>query len=477
MNKGRHRIFTVGFDLPGGDFEYVSFESDQTLLDADIVLFKPTLGDYHSSEAFQGKPLLSEHSSFSVGERLKHWRSEITAAVNAGKLVVVYLTKPVQCHRYTGITNFSGTGRNRLQTNIVEPVSSYQAVPNLKTVTPKTGKETRLEKDPGYFAEYWNQFSSYSAYEVEIEGEFSKVLLRARSGERIVGAAVHTKLGSLLFLPPLHFGEVNFVRHDAFKKERYWTEEAGQFGARLASSLSGLAEGIRRERSSTPPPAWTAESKYRLAAEADIEHRVTMLTDQITQLNKEKASLRDELSRAGSLRRLLYEQGKQLESAVLEALDLLGFKAGRFVEGESEFDAVFTSPEGRCLGEVEGKDNKAINVDKISQLERNLHEDFARDQVTEYAKGVLFGNAHRLLPPNERGDFFTDKYASAAARLKVALVRTPDLFPCAKYLKEHPDDKAYASECREAIFSAGGTVVFFPDPPVTVTSVLKGSSG
>jgi len=126
---------------------------------------------------------------------------------------------------------------------------------------------------------------------------------------------------------------------------------------------------------------------------------------------------------------------------------------------------------------VEGKDNKAINVDKISQLERNLHEDFARDQVTEYAKGVLFGNAYRLLPPNERGDFFTDKCTSAAARVKVALVRTPDLFPSAKYLKEHPDDKAYASECREAIFYAGGTVVVFPDPPVTVTSVLKGSRG
>lgn len=27
------------------------------------------------------------------------------------------------------------------------------------------------------------------------------------------------------------------------------------------------------------------------------------------------------------------------------------------------------------------------NIDKFSQLERNLQEDFARDDVTEYAKG------------------------------------------------------------------------------------------
>jgi hypothetical protein len=39
----KNRIFTIGFDLPGDEFEYVEFRSDQTLLDADIVLFQPTL--------------------------------------------------------------------------------------------------------------------------------------------------------------------------------------------------------------------------------------------------------------------------------------------------------------------------------------------------------------------------------------------------------------------------------------------------
>jgi len=34
----RKRIFTVGFDLPGSEFEYIKFDSDQTLLDADIIL-------------------------------------------------------------------------------------------------------------------------------------------------------------------------------------------------------------------------------------------------------------------------------------------------------------------------------------------------------------------------------------------------------------------------------------------------------
>ena len=127
---------------------------------------------------------------------------------------------------------------------------------------------------------------------------------------------------------------------------------------------------------------------------------------------------------------------------------------------------MFVSAEGRFLGEAEGKDNKSVNIDKFSQLERNLNEDFARDGVTDYAKGVLFGNAFRLLPIGERGDFFTKKCISASKRVAVALVRTPDLFAPAKYMKETPADAGYAKQCREAIYRAEGEIVTFPAPPV-----------
>ena len=172
------------------------------------------------------------------------------------------------------------------------------------------------------------------------------------------------------------------------------------------------------------------------------------------------------------LRRLLYEQGKPLEAAILETMKLLQFDAQTFADGDSEFDVVFTSPEGRCLGEAEGKDSRAINIEKFSQLERNLQEDFARDEVTEYAKGVLFGNAFRLVPLPERGDFFTEKCLSAAERVGAALVRTPDLFGPARYLKECPFDSAFATACRKAIIETKGRIVVFPPPPVGADAVI-----
>jgi hypothetical protein len=188
-------------------------------------------------------------------------------------------------------------------------------------------------------------------------------------------------------------------------------------------------------------------------------------------LQQKQEVVQTELLQAGAVRALLFEQGPRLESAVLDALSTLGFSATRYNEGGSEFDAVFESPEGRFLGEVEGKDNKAINIDKFSQLERNLQEDFAREDVQDFAKGVLFGNPERLTDPSERKQAFTEKCIAAAKRVHVALVKTADLFDPVRYLKANSDPE-YANACRKAIFGAAGEIVQFPVPPVSSFSEL-----
>lgn len=470
------RIFTIGIMLPGDEFEYIEFDSDQTLLDADITLFKPMLGDCNAYQTYNGKPYLDEHSSFATKERLEHWRSEITAAVNAGKLVIVYLAKPVECYRRTGRKEFSGTGKSRVTTNIVSEMSSYEAIPSIEKVTAKTGREIRLEKDTTYLAPYWKEFSNYSTYEVEIEGKFTKTLLKSRDGNRTVGAAVYGTKGVLLFLPCLQYDEDEFVQNEDATDESFWTSEAIAFGKRLVAAIVALADSLEYTTQATPPPTWVSESKYRLAEEGELESAISRCTAEIAKQQSQKATLVARLQEEGSLRRVLFEQGRPLEIAVLEALRLFGFEAEPFSDGESEFDAVFVSPEGRCLGEAEGKDSKAINVDKFSQLERNLQEDYARDEVTDYAKGVLFGNAYRLSPLSDRGEFFTRKCISAAQRADAALVQTPDLFAPAKYLKENPTDMAYAKQCREAIFCCRGEVVSFPPPPLGDTTFIAEST-
>jgi hypothetical protein len=151
---------------------------------------------------------------------------------------------------------------------------------------------------------------------------------------------------------------------------------------------------------------------------------------------------------------------------------LLGCDAHKFKQEGSEFDALFVSDEGRFLGEVEGKDNKAVNVDKLSQLQRNIAEDFSREGVDEMAVGVLFGNAYRLMLPAERPAYFTEKVCKGAAVANIALVRTTDLFRVARFLKDNPNPN-FGKLCREAILDGAGKVVVFPDLPVGPTETVR----
>jgi hypothetical protein len=171
--------------------------------------------------------------------------------------------------------------------------------------------------------------------------------------------------------------------------------------------------------------------------------------------------------KAQQLKGLLFEKGRALEEAILIALKILGFHAENLKKDDSEFDAIMLDPSGaRLIGEAEGKDDKAINVDKLDQLDRNLREDFSRqdEAAAKFATGVLFGNAYRLTPPEAREVSFTAKCMLAAKRSHISLVRTTDLFNIAEYLENFPSPE-FATECRRAIREADGGLVVFPIIP------------
>jgi hypothetical protein len=211
-------------------------------------------------------------------------------------------------------------------------------------------------------------------------------------------------------------------------------------------------------------PDWVSSSLYVLPKEARLREELLKVESALEELAAQREGLKTKIVEEGSLRRLLYEKGTPLERAILQALQLLGFLAASYQDSESEFDVIFECAEGRLLGEAEGKDNYPINIDKLRQLAMNIHEDFERDGVTEMAKAVLFGNAYRLLPLGDRGEYFTPKCLTAAKQSGTALVRTPDLFRIAQYLSAETDPE-FAKKCREAILITQGEIVLFPEIP------------
>lgn len=150
----------------------------------------------------------------------------------------------------------------------------------------------------------------------------------------------------------------------------------------------------------------------------------------------------------------------------------MGFHAEPFKDSNSEFDVVFESDEGRLIGEAEGKDNKAINIDKLRQLAMNIHEDLQREEVTKPAKGVLFGNGFRLSPLSDRKIQFTEKCISAAQSSSTALLPTSELFRVVRALLQHPNND-FARLCRKAIFEGAGIISLPSSPTSNMQTVLE----
>ena len=467
-------VFTVACEIPGGLGQYVEFGSRASLLDADFVLFEPDLGEHESLQSYRGKPRLNDILSFQFQEDIEHWRRELKDVLMAGRTVFMLMKGREEVYVSTGEKQYSGTGRNRQTTNLVRPLSNYEVFPFSASIVESHGTSMVLCPGGRVLVEYWQQFSEDSSYRVHIaESESARPLVVTRHGQRVVGAIFRAKAGgALVALPWIYFYRDEFLAPANDDKGSSgeasgeggseWTREAAEWGRRYLGALESLDAVIRQQRETTPVPAWARADGFRTKQEVALSAELLRIQSKVADLEKSREKSEDQLEDAGTLKKLLFAQGEELEAAILEAMRLMGFVANKYRDSDSEFDVVLECSEGRCIGEAEGRDNRAIGIDKMRQLEVNILEDLSRDEVSGPAKGVLFGNAYRLKAPSERpGTHFTAKCMSAAKRNGTAMVRTCSLFEVARALADEPSAELAAS-CRKAILETAGAEVEFP---------------
>ena len=441
------RVLTVACQIPGGYGEYVRFDSRTSLLDAEFVLFHPTF------EGIRHRSSLSKGESEDVWQAITHWKRELVAVLQAGNTVLVMLSdlESVDLNSRTVATN-------------------YDVFPSPVRLIESRGNSMVLARNARYLEDYWRQFGAESRYLVYFSqlNSFTP-LIAARNSDRIVGAIWRIKGGgALLALPWLDFKRAEFfgdVHQDEFGEVNYdWTPKAMDWGRRYLETLEALDKAITSPNDNAPTPQWARHNALKTNKEISLSTNLLEIQTELSDLERRRQDIESELADAGSLRALLFEKGPALEVAVLEAMRLLGFEANNYRDSDSEFDVVLECSEGRCIGEVEGRDSKAIGIDKLRQLQDNIHYDLSRDEVSEPAKAILFGNAFRLTPPSDRPvEHFTAKCVSAAERTNTALVRTCDLFEVARALVDNPDPN-FAASCRKAILNTSGEEVKFPTP-------------
>lgn len=468
-------VISIGFEIDNDDIEEASFRSNKSLLDADIVVFSPDLSDFNFESLQRGKRAFDESDSFEISELASHWRREIRATQEAGK-TVFFFTREIDSFLLKTTSTHLG---QRIWDNF-EPYSI--AGIDLGIITRSSGWRIQPARDLGPLSGYWKQFDDYSTYEVYFENPSGVTYLETQSGAKAVGLIQSSPNGGHIVVLPIPnlfqmtmdrirdsdlagYGTMSEVEIAVAAADKNAPAEVAlirkSVGRQFVSALIEVDKLLHGHGGMTSPP-WMKSEEFHFQEERELRAELSATTAQLEALEERKLLLQTRLEQAGRLRDLLSGTGSSLEAVILEALRYLGFTAQSFKEGESQFDAVFVAPEGvRLIGEAEGKDERAIGIEKLDQLERNIREEYSLRDDGEFAKGVLFGNAFRLTEPAKRGDFFTQKCRMSAARTKVALVRTPDLFTVAKYLKE-TNDPQFAELCRKAIVETNGTIVVFP---------------
>ena len=207
----------------------------------------------------------------------------------------------------------------------------------------------------------------------------------------------------------------------------------------------------------TEEPDWV--KIINVPGENQFDSDILQLEKDMSNLQEQKETIEIQRQELIDYKGLLYEQGKPLEDIAIKSLRLIGFEAEGYAVDDMEHDIVLQSIEGRAICEVEGKDNQAINIDKLDQLNRVIDEDFNLHGT--YPEGILIGNPFRLSPLNQRKDPFTDKIKIAAVRKKFGLLTTVELFKAVTKVLENPQDGELKKKVRIALLNSNGAEIKF----------------
>jgi hypothetical protein len=223
------KILTVGLSLASEATQNEEFTSKVSLLDFDIFLFKPLVGEFTvtASDTYQGKTSLNDYNSFRLKEACEHWRREIKQTVDAGKTVVVFLPSVEEVYVATGQRGYSGTGRNQKPARYVEIYSNYNALPIPLDPVNASGTNMKLASTGAEaIASYWKEFGPASEYKVLLAASPGACVL-TKNGDKPVGAIIRStnSSGAIVLLPNIDFHPDSFFNEEAGEDDDPWTPE------------------------------------------------------------------------------------------------------------------------------------------------------------------------------------------------------------------------------------------------------------
>lgn len=437
------RILSVDLELDNEQITNAGFTDAPSFHDFDIVLIDPLgvtnfLGEQDHEYKYGVLTLDYDVKGTNewVRKTINHRRKETEHFLSLGRLLVCILRCPHVAYLCSRRDDWPRPGEKE---NWVDNYGWFPlggaADSMILILRESRGSKIDLTNPRHPFAPYFNTLNDDLHYEAYLDQAktpyyFEDLHTIAEThGELPVGFGFKLQGGQVVFVPP--------VKEPDFKK--------------LADILLSCVSATIGTVEETEPPPWLPDYKASVPGLLQLEKKIETQTAELQEFTAQLDDLGEQKAEREKYLKLLYEQGKfQLEPVVRDAFSLLGFT----VKEAEPSDGLLISDEGEALLEVEGKDNKAINIDKCRQLLDNVLDDEKKTQ--QLKKGILVGNGFRLKNLGERTEQFTLRAIESATGNHFCLLTSAILFHLVCQVLEKRDNGELKTQIRKQLLATDG---------------------
>ncbi|HVC75178.1 MAG TPA: hypothetical protein VND96_01545 [Candidatus Micrarchaeaceae archaeon] len=377
---------------------------------------------------YQGRPCLDDSDSVHIRDDIARRNRELKTLLEVGGTLVLFLPAPASWFVSTGERQFSGTGRNRQTTRIVNEMQLLSLLPfDIHTEAAESRDLDLRVSEP--FATFWRTNARRFQTAAILKESIGEKTLVISGTESVAGSIARFAKGLVIMLPqdllyPADY-EVQEVNEDEI--------EPHPDDITLIDSMFDLVRDLRKDAGDYIQPEWAAE--YHLPGEVELAARVRQTGDAVR-----KAQIRlDAAERALAIlkqRKTLFTgSGAAFEAFAEEAFKALGFAIEEGRPGRT--DRIVRLHGDTAVMELKGRAKSAAEKD-AAQLEKWVSEHFV-DHGSQ-PKGILVVNGWRDAPLQRRTeDVFPDQMLEFSEARKHCLISGIQLLGAWLDAEEHPE--------------------------------------
>jgi len=334
---------------------------------------------------YKNKRLLSQDASCKIVSDFALIREQLKEVLKQGKNVFVLLGTNESCFVYTGEKQYSGTGKNARQTNIVNEFDTYSFLPFKVSVTHLYGESMEICCNSPY-KDFFEKISDDFYYAAFFSNKTGKELVRIKGSTNIISSVVDYEKGKVIFLPKPYC-------RDNFYEEAEWEE----YGKKYLDALFELDERLGVSIDDFSLPQWAEELSILNQEEEQktLEKYELQLKEITNKIEKQK----EVLFNISKYKTMLTETGTQLENIVIQVIKELGFTLCETERGRSDVIAMFEKTD--VVIEIKGVSKSAAEK-HAAQLEKWVSQ--FMEEKGRQPKAILIVNGFCQKPLSERNE-------------------------------------------------------------------------